>query len=326
MSRYENPELWESHTEFVFKFLIIICRKLNMNFVGFRAVVGIIQLSLIAATVKKYAQYPALVMLIYFICPFPLCVAQMRSALAASVMIFGFRFLIEKSERVVWKFELNDIKYILCILIACMIHTSSIIWIVLLLAKKLKRKSVIVFMVVFNLLVYFVVNPNTLAKVASLFGAGARISAYLSLEYQSSEWRHIGPIVNVVVIFIIIIVSCVYIQRSKAKRKILPEEKKIQTELCVKVNIVLLCILGIILRYTSEVTRMQDGVAILNYMVLTNCLEHKKFRFRRLSKSNLVILGLLGLYVGFYLWYTILRYLEDTVWSPFWFNNYLFSL
>lgn len=328
LSRYTNPHLWSGVTEFGFHWIILMCNKIGLSFVGFKGVVYAIQLLLIGKTVSKYAKYPNLVIMIYFVCPFPINVAQMRNALATAIMIYSVRFLLQtdKKEKKLFGFSLYDIKYILCIFTASLIHTASIIWIILIIAKKYSVKCNVYFMLVFNTLVCVALRPHYLIKITSLFGAGTRIVAYFSTEYQMSEWRHLGPIVYVLFAAAITLLACLYIKRKKS----VADNKKTENELvninlCFKMNIITMSILGIMLQYTSEVIRIQEGIMIINYMLITNSIDENLFSVRKLSHTNLIIFGIVVFYVVVYMWLSILLYLTETVWLPFWFNNTFWS-
>ena len=320
INRYSHPELWVSYTEYGFNTIIYICKYIGLSYTEFKGVVFAIEIVLIGSTVLKYAKYPNLVLLLYFICPFPLNVTQIRSSLATSVMIFACRYLFEDSDKN--KIHLNDLKFIICIFLASLIHTLSILWFVLILAKKWDLKKISIFTLLFNMAIYFVITPQFILKIVSLFGAGRRIGAYLTLEYARSSWRHRGPVIYVLFVALTILLMTTYFEKNKYIHRNLSDMEIQRLYLCKKINMLLLILVSIILRYTAEVTRVQEGIAIINYTLISNCINSKSFK---LTQSNLVVLLSIIAFGLLYLWLIILYYLTDLVWIPFWFNNTFFE-
>ena len=99
LSRYNNLELWDTQTEYVYEFIIRVCRSIGLNFYQFKAFITLVQLLLVFHTIQKIGTYPNLIAALYFVYPFAMNVAQMRSALATAVFIFGFRYLIDDKEK-----------------------------------------------------------------------------------------------------------------------------------------------------------------------------------------------------------------------------------
>ena len=328
LSRFNHPELWTSITEFGFQALVLFVKRLGLSYVGLRGVITAIELLLISSTVLKYSKYPNLVMVMYALCPFPLNVAQMRSALATSIMIFAIRFILDENRKKtkLFKLEFNDVMYCILIVGATLIHTEAIMWIVLLLAKKFDLKKTVVFTVAFNAVVYFLLSPNVLRRLFVLFGAGTRISAYLSTEYALSEWKHRGPVLYVIFAVGITVLICYVAKRSRYLQHNLTEDIKRQIDLCVKMNILMLCTVSVILRYTGDASRIQEGLSVLNYMFITNYIVSRGFTMNRIKMSNLKVAMWGGVYVLGYLWLTILHYLVNSVWVPYWFNNTILSI
>lgn len=328
MSRYNNPGLWLSVTEYGFQIIISFCHALGLNYTGFRGVVIGIEIILVGITVLRYAKYPNIVLLFFIICPFPLNVAQLRSSLATSVMIFSLRFLIDENERktMMLKLNVNEVLFILCILMATLIHTSSVVWLTLLIAKKWNTRKVWIFTLIFNFAIYFVITPVFLQKIATMFGAGVRMSAYLSAEYAASEWRHRGPAIYVLFVWAITLATIYFVNHTRSlKTALLPTDTKLLA-LCVNINVVMLILVGVILRYTSEFTRIQEGITVFNFIVLTNCLNGLKFTNKKISISNLKLIEFILLYLVVYVLLIIIHYLNDSVWIPFWFGNTVLHL
>lgn len=323
IARYTQSNVWEGQTELLYGLLIDVSNSLGLSFWQFKAVITAIQMLLIASTVWKYSKQPNLVMFLYFLCPFMLNIAQMRHALASAVFIFGARYLLEEYEDKpkYFKITYSDIKYVICIFVATLIHTASLIWLVLLFAKKFSFSFNVFFTAVVNILILFVVTPSNLVLIASKFGASDRIAAYLSDEYQTTEWRHYGQIIWVLFVAIIVYIICFHLLNNKKTYKNIE-----QTRLVLKLNVVILCICGVLLRYTGEVYRLQEGLFILNYILITNSLKKEDYSNYNFFQRDIKVLLLAFVYVLGVMWMMILQHNVQTILLPVFQNNYFFEL
>ena len=312
MSRYASPELWAGNSEILYNAIILLFRKAGCTFYQYKAIITFIQLLLIFTTVSKY---PNIVCCLYMIYPFPLNIAQMRHALATAIFVFAIRYLFEDDKVLIkinkFKLSRSDFKYICLILIAACIHSASLIWLVLLVAKKFDLKTNIVFTAFFNFLIVFLLSPQNIMKILEVFGAGSRMGAYFSAEYQSSSWRHYGgALLNVTFTAALLIFLCFYILNKKSGYV-----NKSQVMLAMKANISILCIYGLIIKYTGEVYRLQESMTIMNLIILFNALKSDGLSKRKISKNNALvfmgvfvfILGIAYISVGMYLIPTILK-------------------
>lgn len=320
-SRYTAPDLWKSYTEYGFAFIIQACRILNFSFVGFKGIVFLIETILVGNTVIRYSKHPKLVLLLFIICPYPLFVVQMRSSLAASIMVFSCRYLLDLPINK----KTNYIKYSIGIVCATLIHTSALLWMLLLVAGILNTRKTIIFTVVSSFVICFIVTPFWIAKIISCFGAVNRIGQYLTSAYADSEWRHFGPAVYIVYVATFTLLFLYYCQNKTVYNKVQKIEMK-QLNLIKKINIIMLVLLSIILKYTSEVTRIQEGFMVVNYVYITNCINLKKFSFKKLSVSNMKRLTLIIAFILIYTYLMLIHYLMDLVWIPFWVNNSFLNL
>ena len=324
MSRYMSPELWKGESEILYTAIILLCNKLNFGFYAFKAFTTFIQLLLISLTIWKLSRYPNLVLCLYMVYPFPLNVSQMRNALATAVFIFSIRYLMEDiSEIRIRKLRLttNDLKYILCILIAALIHSASLIWLVLLVAKKFSLRKNIIIMLIINA-AFLCVSPTAIIALISHFGAGARMAAYFSAAYQASSWRKYGgALLNVSFTAAMLITLCVFICHRKSKF-----ENEKQVKFLLKSNIIILCIYGLIFKYTGEVYRLQESMTVMNYMLITNAFKPQSFMKNRISISTAKVFGGILIFVAGIFYIAIGMYLYPTILEPILNNNMLLKM
>lgn len=111
-----------------FTLLMAIARKNNFDYVGFRMIIATLYLLFLHLTYKNVENYKTLAMSIYLISPFPWQVSGLRFSLACAIIMYAISFLIIKKRE-------NKIKFLLFIILATMVHYSSILFIVLLLCK-----------------------------------------------------------------------------------------------------------------------------------------------------------------------------------------------
>lgn len=328
MSRYNQPDLWVSNTELLYGLIMSFFRKIGCSYEVYKSIITLIQLLLISSTIKRYSKYPNLVLVLYFWFPFLLDVAQMRNALATAIMIFGIQFLINdiESNSCKEKITKNEIKYIICIIVAALIHTATAGWILLLFAKKWKMKAVMLFTVMFNIVALFF-NSNWLLSVLTKINVKSRITAYLSIEYQNSEWRHYGTALLIVgLTFMFSMIVCSYLKYSNTQEEIM----NTNILLWKKINIILLCVVSIIIKYTGEVYRLQVGLSLINYMIITNCftgLFGVKNNQIKLMKRDCIMFGILIAYVAVSVWVLEIRYgVNEVIFMPVFENNRFIDL
>ena len=146
--------------------------------------------------------------------------------------------------------------------------------------------------------------------------ASGRIGAYVSVDYQDSEWRHYSQIL--LVLFVGFMVYIIY-EFVNNKRKRFEYDEKL--EMAAKMNIAILVIASIILRYTAEAYRLQEGMFVLNYILITNVMAEDKWNLRRISMSHCKLLGMVAMLVLGTAWFLIYHYLFDMVMQPLFTQN-----
>ncbi len=190
----------------------------------------------------------------------------MRSALATSIFIWGLRYIIQDNEPIKdkkLKLTSNDIKYICTVVVASCIHTASIGWLVLLIAKKMSVKFNIMFAFISNILILFVFSsPENILRIINIFGGGTRISAYFSEAYQLSSARQYGNLIGIIFTSIIFIILAAYLLRHN---KTVTESK--QAGLLMRCNISILFTLSVVVRYTGEVYRLARGYGYSKFTI-----------------------------------------------------------
>lgn len=330
ISRYNNPQIWIGQTEIIYALIMSVATKIGLTFYQYKAVITLIELLLICSTIKKMSLYPNVVLLCYMTVPFLLNVTQMRNALATAVFIYFCRYLFE-GEGSCRKLKITkhiivdytDFMYVVGIMIATLIHSASIIWIVLLIAKKYSFKQCVYFTLITNIIFQFIITPQNIVRIISLVskGAASRMISYTTAEYQKSEWRHNSQILYVALVGIFLIFIYCFILKRKYHFNVTRN-----VEIVLKINICILIILSLMLRYTQELYRLQEGLFVINYITITNTIRCKDMTSSRIKVSSFFVHILLSIYVLFSAWFLIFHYLIPTIVKPVLNNNYFWNL
>lgn len=276
VSRYTDLDVWTSQTEFLFGLLIYISNWIGLSFQAYKAVISLIILLLISFTIWKDARYPNTVMAFYILFTFPMDVAQIRNALATAIMIYFLHYLIiedKKEQKKMW-FTKNEWFFIFGILLATLVHTASLFWILLLVARRLNTKSVVVFTIFFNIAFSTILSPKLISWIASKFGASMRINAYVSIAYKSTrDYLLRGALIRTVFFGVVIILLLSYLVYNKKTGQKLYADNIETLKTALNCNIIMMSIISFMVVYTPEIYRMQIGISILNYIVITNCMK-----------------------------------------------------
>lgn len=328
VSRYTSSASWEGQTEIIYNLVIKLFNYMGASFVIFKAGCAFIQLFLISHVIKKYAKYPNFVLLLYFLFTFTIDIAQMRATLAMSVMLYFSTFLLEDirmdcSRKLRLGLTRNECIYIAGILVATCIHSASVIWLLLLAAKKcsVKVNIIIVIACIGGLTLIF--TPEVVSWIASLFGASTRISAYVSLEYQATRDLLLRAALIRVLIYAVGMTGIFLLLLNRDRGNVF-------LNFGLKMNIIILCIIPVMLDYTPEVYRLQAGLSVLCYICATNSLQtvsDERSKLLVTTKKNLLLNGALLVLAVINMYLLILRGNNyAAVFEPVFTNNYLFDL
>lgn len=310
LSRYNNASDWATNSELLFQALNVMGNKLGLSFLQFRGCIAFLYIALIGSTIWKLSKYPNLVLVLFFFCPFPLNVTQLRFGLSSAIFIYSYRYFItdeNKDNNKKFFLKSNEVKFCICVVLATLIHTVALCWLSLLVVKKISLKQTIFLTVIANLFVYFLFNPSSIYWLLTKIGAFTRMAAYFSMEYQKSSYRHYGmTFLTSVLISSICIIACI----------LSGKKKKYEVDLLLKSNIFSITVLAFILRFTSEMYRPQEGIMLLNYIVLTN--ECTGFRLK-CKRKEFDIQVLLVILVAISFIMKIYLYNRCAVWNPMFF-------
>ena len=178
--------------EIGYKLIVRICLLITKDYAILFAVTSAIIIGLTFYTIFKESPYPALSVIIYFLAGFFFhSLNLMRQYLAISVILFSYRFLLDK-------------KYILFtinIIIACLLHSISLIMVIAFILCKweifdLKRT---VIMSIFLLVCGKYIWPYVVEFIVN----NTRFAGYIGSQFDRTQLRIYDIIVNAILYILI---------------------------------------------------------------------------------------------------------------------------
>lgn len=135
---YNSKNLVESfYYEPAYSILMMVCRWAGLSFQSFRVVLASIYVPLLYVAVRRLTPYTTYVLALYAIFPLTYFYSVLRGGFAALIIIFGLGYLTSDERFAGWK-------YVACVVVAMLFHTSSALFLVLLYAcKKLQIKRLL---------------------------------------------------------------------------------------------------------------------------------------------------------------------------------------
>lgn len=158
----------------LFTALMTVCQKLHFPYFGFRMAVISIMLVFLHLAFKVTDQYKTLALAMYLVSPFPWQVSGIRAALACAILIYAMASFAEDPKK-------NTIKYCVFLLIATLVHYSSVLFAVLLLARiEPARKRIVTYLVIGIIGTMIVQHSDILFELVSRITDREKILTWLS--------------------------------------------------------------------------------------------------------------------------------------------------
>lgn len=280
---YSNGEdIVVDSSEIGIKILYKLFNEVGLSFIQALVVLMFIVLFLISISIIKYTESIAAVSSLFMLYPLFLHGIQIGNAIAMSIIVFGFRYLLEEKKA-------SLVKYGVCVIVAVLFHSTAIIYFLFILIKFINKKNLKYWVVLFICLVA-VASRIDLSILRSIFGEGRYEAKFFIGNNTILEttmmilWQMVGTILLVLLYF-----------RVKNTKEYLKSCHAIQVinENIVRINMVLLAILP--LYYLDASTeRLFRNIVVLNFVFVANCIQMVGIR----REFNFVIYyaGLLGWY------------------------------
>ncbi len=180
----------------LFSAMMLFGRSVGLSFVEFRMVIATLLIFFLNLTFRKICQLKALAAAMYMIAPFPWQISGMRAALACAVVMYGFTFLFDGSKK-------NVRGYCIFLLIATLIHYSSILFGVMFLVKKNTTKiRIILFLIIAIMGILIVQHTNLLLNIVSHYTDREKIITWLSGGGEKEGYPNLkGFLAELIILF-----------------------------------------------------------------------------------------------------------------------------
>lgn len=304
ISRFYNYDRLVGQTEIGYYYLMMFANKLGLSFDIYKGIIAAIELLLIGSTINKFSNNNA-VIAAYLVYPFCMDIVQMRNTLSLAIIIFGLRYIMPDYENSDNERK-NIIKYIVCVCIAGLFHSLNYFNLLLLLSKKTKTKTIIIYTVLFSGIFILFIRSNIIVQISSVIGIRDKIE---SIQSNGVEFAlYINTLARVVSFFITFIVDYYYILKV-----IKYKSKKIDSSFVLNSNILILSIIAL-MNLSVDFYRLQTGLSIMNYLFFVQPL--RKSRNGIINKKDLVLIMLFIFTCVTNLYWLVLRSNFDRVFRP----------
>lgn len=167
INRYVNVNKYTEFTEPIFTMLVNLGHKMKINYRTFYAIIAFIELFALYKFINKYSDHTTLVLGLFIIFPMAYMFTLVRFLLAYCVVLCGgINILLEKKKG-------YELKYIIYVLLATLIHYSAVFFLLYLVVDKLNKKNTIRFVLVTMII---------LSSVTAFSGIVGLFSNYINAE------------------------------------------------------------------------------------------------------------------------------------------------
>lgn len=195
LSRFMYYKEFSSFTEILFTRYIYMFNRFGLSFDTFIQVSAILCLIVPVTYIYKESTYPCRVLSMYMLYSFPIDGVQIRNTLAFGIILIG---LICQEKRK-WN---STIIYIICVILATLVHATSIIYIIFLPINILERKKLswkVCAFFIFELLTVLFFKEILIRNIS---GGGLNISYLISHSVNDSH-RILVYITKSIIMFIL---------------------------------------------------------------------------------------------------------------------------
>jgi hypothetical protein len=310
LRKYTQYQTLNSQTEWLYNKLMAIFNHLGLSYREFLIVLSVFVLLIIFNFVRKHTKSAAWVLAMYMIYPFCMDVTMVRYTLAISIVYIGLNFLFEGKKWWV-------VKYCVCVLIASMIHLSSIFCLLFMLPKFMDLKKLSKLMILLSIGITAFASFRT-AFVDKLVGIsflniGTKLSIVLNASDMKYNFRSVMNYREKMLLLLICALAIYYILYQWMKRNSVfqNDEAKVEVDFfktALGMNVSILPLIGL-LSFSADLFRIQLSLSIVNYVAFAQYFElRNKLQMPReitkVSKTTCaIVIGTVFVAIaGLYLW------------------------
>jgi len=288
-----------------------ISHYFKLDYVSFRLLLSFLCFLLIRSTIIKFTSNPHFVYLYFLLFLIFINTEQIRNFFAFSIIVYGFRFLINNSLR-------GKIKYLVTVLLACTIHITSLIYIIFIFVSFKNRKYFIRLIVITTLFlcIFIYIGGNNLSfirEIINSFDSGSgKYDAYI--EGQTKLGFLYAFLLHFYNIYI------VSYSRNILKASNLDTNKNAFVELIYWINLISIVFFPLFM-LNLQFIRLVRNLLIVNYIVFS-FLPRSSVKLKRKS-IYIQLMILINTFLWFYYTFIIQDHIDDIL-IPF-FDNSIFS-
>jgi len=310
LRKYTQYQFLNSQTEWLYNQLMVFFNRLGLSYRGFLIIVSAFILLVLFSFTKKHTKNSAWVLAMYMLYPFCMDVTMVRYTLAISVVYIGLGFLFEGKKR--WL-----LKYCCCILIASMIHLSSIFCLLFALPKfvNLKKLAKLMVLLSLGLTAFTSVLTAFIDKLANI--SFLNIGTKLNIVLNASDMKYNFRSVMNYRLKMLLILGCslivyyivyIWVKRNGVKERAETKSSIQFVELALGMNLSIIPLIGL-LSFSADLFRIQLSLSMVNYIAFAQYFDmREKLQMQRettkVSKTTLmIVIGTIFVaFSGLYLW------------------------
>lgn len=201
---YSNTDIFP-HLEELFKTIIIVLNKFNVNFETFIFIIALITIMIFYKVFKERSPKPVESIML-FICLgyYAHCFNTIRQMLAVAVTVYAFKYIKEK----------KIFKYSMCIMIATFIHTSAVIMLPFYFIVRRDFKKKFLYLLYILMFLGGVLYQPVLNFIVNNF---ERFSSYININNYTYSIAGLGTVINMIV-HLILVFWVIYIKDGLMER------------------------------------------------------------------------------------------------------------
>lgn len=188
----QGRELW--HFEPAFAIIMRLCAGLGLDYIGFKAIIGALQVGLLYKLFVKYSKAPALAMALFLIFPFIYNVSVVRGGLAGLFVCYGFCGYSQGGRNA-------KAKYLFWVFLGTLFHYSSIVFALYVFVGKIQKpRKVFIGSAVASLVFSAAAFSGLAFRIMSIF-----TSRIKSLQWLSTAlYAHLNATGVILVVFVFV--------------------------------------------------------------------------------------------------------------------------
>ncbi|MGN1051417.1 MAG: EpsG family protein, partial [Acutalibacteraceae bacterium] len=266
--RFENYASNSNRTEVLFTYFMKLLNNLGVSYEGFVLLFWGVFLVVMTWMIFSLTDNVCIVLVLYMIYPFCMDYMQIRSSMAFIFIMLGVPYLFRKG---IW----SSVRYLVCVALACCVHFSTILFVLLIFAKYLNIKTTVIFSAFSTVLMFLLTKTSYVrsfanrmfseAKVTSIMG---RMDSYSSVSGYKMMTRYILWFVLFLFIYYLLFRRYSFARYNRVGYTLQQiSEKSMILDTVLKINILIL-ITAPLLLVCLDFYRVQRYIYIITYIAL----------------------------------------------------------